>query len=66
VSKYGVELERIISTLGAHDLVAICKASGDEGVAVVVLELASAGNVRSTALCAFDSGEMGRILGSIG
>jgi uncharacterized protein with GYD domain len=66
VSKYGVGLEKIYWTLGSHDLVAILEASDDESIAAVALELASAGNVRTTTLRAFDSGEMSRILGRLG
>jgi uncharacterized protein with GYD domain len=66
VSKYGVRLEQIFWTLGPHDLVGILEAPDDETIAAVALELASAGNVRTTTLRAFDSGEMSRILGRIG
>ena len=66
VRKYGVGLEQIYWTLGAHDLVAILEAPDDESVSALLLELASAGNVRSTTLRAFDSGEMSSILGRIG
>jgi uncharacterized protein with GYD domain len=66
VSKYGVGLEKIYWTLGAHDLVAILEAPDDESVSALLLELASEGNVRSTTLRAFDSGEMSRILGRLG
>ena len=66
VRKYGVGLEKIYWTLGAHDLVAILEAPEDQTVSALLLELASAGNVRSTTMRAFDSGEMSEILGRIG
>jgi len=66
VSKYGVGLERIYWTLGAHDLVAILEAPNDESLSALLLELASAGNVRSTTPRTFDTGEMSEILGMIG
>jgi uncharacterized protein with GYD domain len=65
-SKYGVRLGQIYWTVGPHDLVGIFEAPDDESLSAFLLELASAGNVRSTTLRAYDSGEMSGIIGRLG
>jgi uncharacterized protein with GYD domain len=55
--KYGVTLERIYWTVGAHDLVAVLGAPDVESVSAFLLDLAAAGNVRSTTMWAFDRDE---------
>jgi len=64
--KYGVSLGEIYWTVGAHDLVGVIEAPDVETLSAFLLELASAGNVRSTTMRAFDRGEMSEILGRLG
>jgi uncharacterized protein with GYD domain len=65
-SKHGVTLERIYWTVGAHDLVGILEAPDVESLSAFLLDLAAAGNVRSTTMRAFDRDEMAAILGRTG
>ena len=62
-SKHGLPLERIYWTVGAHDLVAVLGAPDVESVSAFLLDLAAAGNVRSTTMRAFDRDAMAAILG---
>jgi uncharacterized protein with GYD domain len=62
----GVAIEQIYWTLGSHDLVAVMSAPDGESVAAALLQLAAAGNLRTTTLRAFDEGEFGTILGKLG
>jgi uncharacterized protein with GYD domain len=64
--KMGVTLEQIYWTLGSHDLAAVMSAPDGESFAAALLQLAGAGNVRTTTLRAFDEGEFGAILGKLG
>jgi uncharacterized protein with GYD domain len=64
--KHGVRLEHIYWTVGPHDLVAIAEASDEESITAFFLELASAGNLRTTTLRAYDRDEMSGILGRLG
>jgi uncharacterized protein with GYD domain len=65
-SKYGVTLEQIYWTVGPHDLVGVLESPDDESLSAFLLELATAGNVRSTTLRAYDREEMSGILGKLG
>jgi uncharacterized protein with GYD domain len=60
--KHNVRIEQIYWTVGPHDIVIIAEASDDESATAFLLELGSAGNVRSTTLRAYDRDEMGGIL----
>ena len=51
---------------GPHDIVGILQAPDDESLSAFLLELASAGNLRSTTLRAYDRDEMSAVLGRIG
>ena len=64
--KYGVRISQIYWTVGPHDIVGIVEAPDDESLSAFLLELASAGNLRSTTLRAYDRDEMSAILGRIG
>jgi uncharacterized protein with GYD domain len=64
--KHGVSLEVIYWTIGPYDIVAIAEASDEESITAFLLELASAGNLRTTTLRAYDRGEMSRILDRLG
>ena len=65
-SKYGVTLEQIYWTVGPHDLVGVLESPDDESLSAFLLELAAAGNIRSTTMRAYDREEMGGILGRRG
>jgi uncharacterized protein with GYD domain len=64
--KMGITIEQIYWTLGSHDLVAVMSAPDGESLAAALLQLAGAGNVRTTTLRAFDEGEFGAILAQLG
>jgi len=64
--KYGVLIRQNFWTVGPHDIVAFVEAPTDESLSAFLLELASAGNLRSTTLRAYDRDEMSAILGRIG
>jgi uncharacterized protein with GYD domain len=64
--KQGVTIEQIYWTLGSHDIVAVINAPDGETFAAVLLQLAGAGNLRTTSLRAFDEGEFGSILAKVG
>jgi uncharacterized protein with GYD domain len=65
-SKYGLTLEHIYWTVGAHDLVGVVEAPDVESLSAFLLEVASAGNIRTTTMRAFDRDEMSAIIGRIG
>ena len=65
-SKYGVTLEHIYWTVGAHDLVGVLEAPDVESLSAFLLELASAGNIRSITMRAFDRDEISSILERVG
>ncbi len=52
-------------TLGGYDAVTITEAPDDEAAAKAVLQIAGAGNVRTTTLRAFDEAEATRIFQSL-
>jgi uncharacterized protein with GYD domain len=64
--KLGVTFEALYWTLGAHDIVAVLTAPDDATLAAALLQVAGAGNVRTTTLRAFDESEFGAILGKLG
>lgn len=64
--KYRVNIGLVYYTVGAHDLVCLTEAPDAESLSAVLLELGSAGNVRSTTMRAFDRDEMSQILGRVG
>ena len=64
--KHGVRLGQIYWTVGPYDIVTVFEATDDESATAFLLELASAGNVRSTTLRAYDREEMSGILGRLG
>ena len=65
-SKYGLTLEHVYWTVGAHDLVGVVEAPDVESLSAFLLEVASAGNIRTTTMRAFDRDEMSTIIGRIG
>ena len=62
----GVTIEDVYWTLGSHDLVGIATAPDGETFAAAMLQLAGAGNVRTTTLRAFDETEFAAILAKLG
>ena len=64
--KYGVSLEQIYWTVGPYDIVTVSEAPDAESFTAFLLELGSAGNVRTTTLRAYDRAEMSGILERLG
>jgi uncharacterized protein with GYD domain len=64
--KHGVSLQQIYWTVGPYDIVAIAEAADEESITAFLLELASAGNLRTTTLRAYDREEMSGILERLG
>ncbi len=64
--KYGVTIGRVYWTVGAHDLVGLMEAPDVESLSAFLLELGSAGNIRTTTMRAFDRDEMSEILRRVG
>ena len=62
VEKMGGKLLSINWTIGPYDLVSISQFPDDESATAFNLKLASAGNVRTTTMRAFDADEMTRIV----
>ena len=61
-----MRIRQIYWTVGPHDIVGFVEAPDDESLSAFLLELASAGNLRSTTLRAYDREEMSAVLGRIG
>ena len=64
--KHNVSVEQIYWTVGPHDIVVIAEAPDDESATAFLLELGSAGNVRTTTLRAYSREEMSGIIERIG
>jgi uncharacterized protein with GYD domain len=64
--KHGAKIEEVYWTVGPYDLVTIVEAPDDESVTAMLLELDSAGNLRTTTLRAYDSDEMSGIVQRLG
>ena len=64
--KHGVRLEHLDWTVGPHDIVSIAEAPDEESITAFLLELSSAGNVRTTTLRAFNREEMSGIVERLG
>jgi uncharacterized protein with GYD domain len=62
----GVSFEDIYWTLGSHDIVSVVQAPDGETLAAALLRLASAGNLRTTTLRAFNAQEMRGIIDKAG
>jgi uncharacterized protein with GYD domain len=63
--KMGVKVTGLYWTLGPFDGVVIFDAPDDETATAAMLHLASQGNVQTTTTRAFDSSEIGTILGTL-
>jgi uncharacterized protein with GYD domain len=64
--KYGASLEQIYWTVGPYDIVTVIEAPDEESLTAFLLELGSAGNVRTTTLRAYNREEMSGILERLG
>ena len=60
--KHGARIEQVYWTMGHYDIVAIVEASDDESVSAMILELTSAGNLRTSTLRAYDHDQMQAII----
>ena len=54
-----MRIEQIYWTVGPHDIVVIAEASDDEPTTAFLLELGSAGNLRTTTLRAYSRRDVG-------
>ncbi len=64
--KHGVRLGQVYWTVGPYDIAAIAEAPDDESISAFLLELSSAGNLRTTTLRAYNREEMSSILERLG
>jgi uncharacterized protein with GYD domain len=64
--KHGARIEQVYWTVGPYDIVVLVEAPDDESVTAMLLELGSAGNLRTTTLRAYDHEEMSGILQRLG
>ena len=64
--KYGASIEQVYWTVGPYDLVAVVQAPDDESATAMLLELGTAGNLRTTTLRAYDHEEMSSIVERLG
>jgi uncharacterized protein with GYD domain len=64
--KHGTRIEQVYWTVGPYDLVSILEAPDDESATAMLLELGSAGNLRTTTLRAYDREEMSGIVQRLG
>jgi|SRR5215212_209271 uncharacterized protein with GYD domain len=60
--KHGASIKEVYWTVGPYDLVTIVEAPDDESATAMLLELATAGNLRTTTLRAYDREEMSGVL----
>jgi uncharacterized protein with GYD domain len=65
-NKYGVSNEQIYWTLGPYDMVFIAQAPDVESIIAYLLEVGSAGNIRTTTLRGYNWEEMSEILDKLG
>ena len=64
--KHGASIEQVYWTVGPYDLVTIFEAPDDESATAMLLELGSAGNLRTTTLRAYGREEMSGIIQRLG
>ena len=65
-NKHGVSNEQIYWTVGSYDMVFIAQAPDAESITAYLLELGSAGNIRTTTLRGHNREEMSGILEKLG
>src|SRR5215211_7427686 len=64
--KHGASIEQVYWTVGPYDLVTIIEAPDDESATAMLLELGSAGNLRTTTLRAYGREQMSGIIQRLG
>jgi uncharacterized protein with GYD domain len=64
--KHGARIEQVYWTMGHYDIVAILDAPDDETATAFMLELSSAGNLRTSTLRAYDHDQMQAIVQRLG
>ena len=64
--KHGATIEAVYWTVGPYDIVTVVEAPDDESVTAMLLELGSAGNLRTTTLRAYDRDQMSGIIQRLG
>jgi uncharacterized protein with GYD domain len=64
--RHGASIKQVYWTVGPYDLVVILEAPDDESATAMLLELSSAGNLRTTTLRAYDHDQMQGILQRLG
>jgi uncharacterized protein with GYD domain len=64
--RHGARIEQVYWTVGSYDLVCILEAPDDESATAMLLELGSAGNLRTTTLRAYDHDQMQGIIQRLG
>jgi uncharacterized protein with GYD domain len=62
VGNFGGRVRELLWTVGQYDLVCVAEFPDDETAAAALLKTASAGNIRSTTLRAFNDEEMAGIV----
>jgi uncharacterized protein with GYD domain len=62
----GVRLKDVYWTAGPYDLVGILEAADEESASAAMLQLASAGNVRTTTMRAYSSDEFKSVISKAG
>ena len=62
IGKTGASFKSIYWTVGPYDIVGIVEAPDDESLTAALLAVAREGNIRTTTLRAFDSGEMRSVI----
>ena len=64
--KQGARIEQVYWTMGHYDAVEILQAPDNESASAYILDLTSAGNLRTATLRAYDREEMIRIIRRLG
>jgi uncharacterized protein with GYD domain len=64
--KHGARIEQVYWTMRHYDIVTIIEAPDDETATAMMLELTSAGNLRTATLRAFDHDQMQAIIQRVG
>jgi uncharacterized protein with GYD domain len=64
--KHGARIEQLYWTMGHYDIVVILEAPDDETAPAFMLELSSAGNLRTSTLRAYDHDQMQAIIQRLG
>ena len=62
VEQAGGRVRELVWTMGTYDFIAVLEAPDDETTAVLVLRVATVGNVRTTTMRAFDTDQMTDII----